>query len=70
MILLSPATECTCPVTICCAHGVSLLAALTILQKSETFEAFMEKCPTYSPSRVAGGQVIMWDNVFSWPARS
>ena len=68
-VLHSPASECSCPSRICCAHGLVLMAALLVMQGERDYAAFCKACPTYSEEQAAGAKFVELDYVHRYSQR-
>ena len=68
-VLHSPASECSCPSRICCAHGLVLMAALLVMQEAQDFDAFCKACPAYSEEQAAGAKFVALDYVHRYSQR-
>ena len=69
-VLHSPASECSCPCRVCCAHGLAVMHALDLMQRSTSWDHFCECCPSYSAATAASSAVVWFDHVHFWPQRS
>lgn len=61
-VLHSPASECQCPVP-WCAHGLSVIMVLRMMQTADSLEDFQEKFRPYQKATSVSARVIFWDTV-------